>query len=166
MHRRGDNKPEGERFDRLLHGKDGLPQCINCGHKFGMWEELQRHVELGRCQASTRADYDEVHPPLIAKVLADEIVFPEVLLNTPDDDLKKELLERCALCRQWLPNENYMKVHYDRVHKDEWQAHSSRARVWCSTNIAPIKGTCQWCGHKAQPGRDHRATCLLCFSWP
>ena len=163
VHRRGDNKPKGERFDRLLHGKDGLPQCINCGHKFSMWEELQRHVELGRCQASTRADYDDVHPPLIAKVLADEIVFPEVLLNDPADTLKKELLERCALCRQWLPNENYMKVHYGRVHPDEWKAHSSRLRVWCSNNIAPIKGTCQWCGHKAQQGRDHRATCPALF---
>ena len=51
-HRRGDNKPRRERFDRLLHGQDGLPQCINCGHKFRLWEELQKHVELGRCQAS------------------------------------------------------------------------------------------------------------------
>ncbi|CAE7725435.1 unnamed protein product [Symbiodinium sp. CCMP2592] len=152
VHRSGENKAKGESFDRLLHGKDGLPQCINCGHKFGTWEELQRHVQLGRCQAPERAGYDDVHPPLLAKVLADEIVFPEVMLNPPNDDLKKELLERCALCRQWLPNENYMKVHYGRVHKDEWKAHSSRLRVWCTNNLAPIKGTCQWCGHKAQQG--------------
>ncbi|CAE7225465.1 unnamed protein product [Symbiodinium sp. CCMP2592] len=169
VHRSGENKAKGESFDRLLHGKDGLPQCINCGHKFGTWEELQRHVQLGRCQAPERAGYDDVHPPLLAKVLADEIVFPEVMLNPPNDDLKKELLERCALCRQWLPNENYMKVHYGRVHKDEWKAHSSRLRVWCTNNLAPIKGTCQWCGHKAQQGRDHRATCpalfQLAMSW-
>ncbi|CAE7778052.1 unnamed protein product, partial [Symbiodinium sp. KB8] len=112
VHRRGENKPRAERFDRLLHGQDGLPQCINCGHKFRLWEELQRHVELGRCQAPARADYDDVHPPLLAKVLQNEIVFPDVLLSPPGEDLKQELKERCAICRTWLPNENYMKVHY------------------------------------------------------
>ncbi|CAE7206611.1 unnamed protein product [Symbiodinium sp. CCMP2592] len=162
-HRRGEDKPSGERFDRLLHGKDGLPQCINCGHKFRLWEELQRHVELGRCQATAKAEYEDVHPPLIAKVLEDEIVFPEVFHQLPPPDLKTELNERCALCRTWLPNENYMKVHYGRVHRDEWQAHSGRVRVWCMNNLPPIKGTCRWCGHKDQAGRDHRATCPALF---
>ena len=163
VHRRGENKPRAERFDRLLHGQDGLPQCINCGHKFRLWEELQRHVELGRCQAPARADYDDVHPPLLAKVLQNEIVFPDVLLSPPGEDLKQELKERCAICRTWLPNENYMKVHYGRVRPDEWKAHSSRLRVWCSQNLPPIKGTCQFCGHRAQPGRDHRTTCPALF---
>ncbi|CAE7790745.1 unnamed protein product [Symbiodinium sp. CCMP2592] len=162
-HRRGEDKPSGERFDRLLHGKDGLPQCINCGHKFRLWEELQRHVELGRCQATAKAEYEDVHPPLLAKVLEDEIAFPEVFHQLPPPDLKTELNERCALCRTWLPNENYMKVHYGRVHRDEWQAHSGRVRVWCMNNLPPIKGICRWCGHKDQSGRDHRATCPALF---
>ena len=58
------------------------------------------------------------------------------------------------------------ELHEDplrRVHKDEWQAHTSRLRVWCTNNLAPIKGACQWCGHKAQQGRDHRATCPAIF---
>ena len=158
-HRRGDNKPREERFDRLLHGQDGLPQCINCGHKFRLWEELQKHVELGRCKASTRADYDDVHPPLLAKVLQNEIVFPDVLHNQPSEDLKKEQKERCAICRTWLPNENYMKVHYGRVHPDEWKAHSSRLRVWCSQHLAPMKGTCQFCGHLS-PQQQRFSPCL------
>ncbi|CAE7249989.1 unnamed protein product [Symbiodinium sp. CCMP2592] len=162
-HRRGEDKPRGDRFDRLLHGKDGLPQCINCGHKFRLWEELQRHVELGRCQATAKAEYEDVHPPLIAKVLEDKIVFPEVFHQLPPPDLRTELNERCALCRTWLPNENYMKVHYGRVHPDEWQAHSGRVRVWCMNNLPPVKGTCRWCGHKDQAGRDHRATCPALF---
>ncbi|CAE7357226.1 unnamed protein product [Symbiodinium sp. CCMP2592] len=162
-HRRGEDKPKGDRFDRLLHGKDGLPQCINCGRKFRLWEELQRHVELGRCQATAKAEYEDVHPPLIAKVLEDKIVFPEVFHQLPPPDLWTELNERCALCRTWLPNENYMKVHYGRVHPDEWQAHSGRVRVWCMNNLPPVKGTCRWCGHKDQAGRDHRATCPALF---
>ena len=163
VHRSGENKAVGERFDRLLHGKEGMPQCVNCGHRFRMWEELQRHVELGRCQAATRVDYDDVQAPILARVIDQQITFPEVLFLPPSDDLRKELIEHCAVCRQWLPNENYMKIHYGRVHKDEWQAHTSRLRVWCTNNLAPIKGACQWCGHKAQQGRDHRATCPAIF---
>ena len=68
VHRSGENKAVGERFDRLLHGKEGMPQCVNCGHRFRMWEELQRHVELGRCQAATRVDYDDVQAPILARV--------------------------------------------------------------------------------------------------
>ena len=79
VHRSGENKAVGERFDRLLHGKEGMPQCVNCGHRFRMWEELQRHVELGRCQAATRVDYDDVQAPILARVIDQQITFPEVL---------------------------------------------------------------------------------------
>ena len=163
VHRSGENKADAEHFDRLLHGKDGMPQCVNCGHKFRLWEELQRHVQLGRCQAATRADYDEVKAPLLARVLDHDIQFPEVFFNAPGDDLRKELMEHCAICRSWFPNENYVKVHYARVHQDEWRAHHARIRVWCVTNLPKVKGMCSWCGHKAQQGRDHRATCPALF---
>ena len=163
VHRSGANKAAGERFDRLLHGKDGMPQCVNCGHKFRLWEELQRHVQLGRCQAATRVDYDDVQAPLLARVLDQRIQFPEVFFQAPSGELRKELMEHCAICRQWLPNENYMKVHYGRVHKEEWQAHHARIRVWCVNNLPAVKGQCGWCGHKAQQGRDHRATCPALF---
>ena len=100
VHRSGANKAAGERFDRLLHGEDGMPQCVNCGHKFRLWEELQRHVKLGRCQAATRVDYDDVQAPLLARVLDQRIQFPDVFFQAPSGELRKELMEHCAICRQ------------------------------------------------------------------
>ena len=92
--------------------------------------------------------------------------WPSVLpapVPPPESNLRKELMEHCAICRSWFPNENYVKVRYARVHQDEWRAHHARIRVWCVTNLPKVKGLCSWCGHKAQQGRDHRATCPALF---
>ena len=37
-------------FDRQKHGKDGMPTCAGCNHRFDRWADLEKHVVENHCQ--------------------------------------------------------------------------------------------------------------------
>ena len=79
------------------------------------------------------------------------------------EDLQCELLQHCSYCRQWFPNERYVRQRWTRVHKSESQLRIAATKQWRRSQFSPIKGAGSWCRGQAAPRADHRDTCPVLF---
>ena len=77
--------------------------------------------------------------------------------------LRQELQQHCSYCRQWFPNDRYVKQHWSRVHKSQSQQYIAAAKHWRRMQFGPIKDTCSWCKGRPAARSDHRDTCPVLF---
>lgn len=157
-------------FDRQHHGVDGMPTCSMCGHKFARWADLQKHVTGNFCQKSTSgtqvsAGVEDTQAKISVWDQAQQgtLQLNEIRLDAVTESLRHELLQHCALCRQWLPDPKYVKIHWGRVHKQEWQAHDAPTLQWRRNTFARITGTCDWCHRDVPKGSVHSDSCPVLF---
>eukprot|EP00439_Symbiodinium_sp_Y106_P019640 s3791_g2.t1 len=157
-------------FDRQRHGVDGMPTCSMCGHKFPRWADLQKHVTGNFCQKSASgtqvsAGVADVQAKISVWDQAQKgtLQLDEIRLDAITEGLRHELLQHCALCRQWLPDPKYVKIHWGRVHKQEWQAHDAPTLQWRRAAFARVIGTCDWCHRDVPKGSVHSDSCPVLF---
>ena len=149
-------------FDRQLHGTDGMPKCSGCGHAFDRWADLQKHIEENHCQGRIPSAADKIKS-VLERMQEGEIDLVQVQNGGLSEELQSELLKHCSLCRQWFPNDRYIRQHWTRVHKSESQLHIAMTKQWRRSQFSPIKGTCNWCRGQVAPRADHRDTCPVLF---
>ena len=155
MHSADRMSAEPTAFDRQRHGTDGMPKCSGCGHAFERWADLQKHIEENHCQGKVPSDVDQVK-----SIDIDIQAFQHAGLT---EAMRQELQQHCSYCRQWFPNDRYVKQHWSRVHKSQSQQYIAAAKHWRRTQFGPIKDTCSWCRGTPAPRSDHRDTCPVLF---
>ena len=149
-------------FDRQRHGTDGMPQCSGCGHKFERWDELRKHIVENHCQG--RIADDVARTPSFASLVQTCVVdLTEVSGTGITAEMRQELMQHCSLCRQWFPNDKYVRQHWTRVHKEEGQQFLAAAKQWRKRRFAPVIASCAWCNGTAARKADHRETCPVLF---
>ena len=155
-------------FDRQLHGTDGMPKCRGCGHPFDRWADLQKHIEENHCQggnaktASTSSPSEE-KPSIQQMVRAGALQVHDFESSMMTEDLRQELISHCAICRQWMPNSKYVKVHWQRLHKEESKLFQASTLQWRRLAFDPIKHRCSWCLGEVPARTEHRDTCPVLF---
>ena len=149
-------------FDRQVHGTDGMPKCSGCGHAFERWADLQKHIEENHCQGRIPSEAGKTRS-VLERVQEGEIDLAQVQTGGIAEELQSELLQHCGFCRQWFPNDRYVRQHWTRVHKSESQPHIAMTKRWRRSQFSPIKGACTWCRGQAAPRADHRDTCPVLF---
>ena len=153
-------------FDRHKHGKDGMPTCAGCNHRFSRWADLEKHIVENHCQAvpaqadSTVSAATRTVMQLVQDGDFDVIDLQAGALTAP---LREELRQHCALCRQWHPNAKYFKRHWQRVHTEEWEKYSASTFQWRREALPRIHGRCEWCHEQAPAKTDHRDSCYVLF---
>ena len=153
-------------FDRHKHGKDGMPTCAGCNHRFSRWADLEKHIVENHCQAvpaqadSTASVATRTVMQLVQDGDFDVIDLQAGALTAP---LREELRQHCALCRQWHPNAKYFKRHWQRVHTEEWEKYSASTFQWRREALPRIHGRCEWCHEQAPAKTDHRDSCYVLF---
>lgn len=153
-------------FDRQRHGVDGMPKCSMCGHQFLRWADLQKHVTGNFCQQSqsnTQVAEAENKPSVLQRAREGELQVATLDISNHTAELKQELLQHCAICRQWQPDSKYIKIHWGRVHKAEWKKHEASTFQWRRAQFARIKGTCDWCDKQVTKGSVHTDSCPVLF---
>ena len=166
MHSTTRRQTPAPEFDRQRHGVDGMPKCSMCGHQFLRWADLQKHVEGNFCQQShntTQVSTTTSKPSVLQRIREGQLRVDPLSLDDLTAELKQELLQHCAICRQWQPDHKYIKVHWGRVHKAEWQAHEASTFQWRRAHIPRISGTCDWCDKKVSRGSVHSDSCPVLF---
>ena len=102
-------------FDRQKHAVDGMPRCSMCGHKFLRWADLQKHVAGNFCQQSkksTQVTKEENQASMLQKTRDEQLQVSALHIKNLTEELKQELLQHCAICRQWQPDSKYIKIHW------------------------------------------------------
>eukprot|EP00439_Symbiodinium_sp_Y106_P006662 s8011_g1.t1 len=152
-------------FNRQIHGTDGMPKCSGCGHSFARWADLQKHIEENHCQKQHQMTFTnaEEKPSILQIAEAGDLPLRDLHLSTITDELRQELLSHCACCRQWMPNPKYVKMHWNRVHKEESQKFQARMMQWRRLALDPIRKYCSWCQGTVPVGTEHRDTCPVLF---
>ena len=152
-------------FNRQIHGTDGMPKCSGCGHSFARWADLQKHIEENHCQKQHQMTFTDAEekPSILQIAEAGDLPLRDLHLSTITDELRQELLSHCACCRQWMPNPKYVKMHWNRVHKEESQKFQARMMQWRRLALDPIRKYCSWCQGTVPVGTEHRDTCPVLF---
>ena len=119
-------------FDRQKHGKDGMPTCAGCNHRFDRWADLEKHVVENHCQF--QQDAANTADPAVRSILQlvqdGDLNIVDCAASNLTPELRQELMQHCAKCRQWHPNDRYFKRHWQRVHVEDWSQHSTHAFQW------------------------------------
>ena len=149
-------------FDRQIHGTDGMPKCSGCGHAFERWADLQKHIEENHCQGRRSEEAPAIRSTQ-DMVKSEEIHIADICRDGLTDGLRQKLQQHCSKCRQWFPNDRYVKQHWTRVHKSETQLYLAEAKRWRRSQFGPIKDVCTWCQGVLVPRTDHRDTCPVLF---
>ena len=154
------------KFDRLVHGTDGVPKCSGCGHPFMNWADLQKHIVENHCQGRQQPASTEEEAKLSIMQMTQEgkLALQTIKLDQLTDSLRQEALSHCALCRQWIPKEGSIKRHWTKVHSEESQQHQARTLQWrrLSFDYIKPKHACPWCLTE-EVGQEHRDTCPVLF---
>ena len=154
------------KFDRLVHGTDGMPKCSGCGHPFMNWADLQKHIVENHCQGRQQPASTEEEAKLSIMQMTQEgkLALQTIKLDQLTDSLRQEALSHCALCRQWIPKEGSIKRHWTKVHREESQQHQARTLQWrrLSFDYIKPKHACPWCLTE-EVGQEHRDTCPVLF---
>ncbi|CAE7237188.1 pol [Symbiodinium sp. CCMP2592] len=156
-------------FDQQRHGKDGMPICSQCNHRFPRWADLRKHIEGGHCQATsttapaTASGSGTEKDSVMQLVRAGQLDVQTLRSEAVTADLRTELMQHCALCRQWHHDHKYLKRHWQRSHTAEWELHSAPTFQWRRQHVAKIKVTCEWCGAQVPSKAEHRDTCPVLF---
>ena len=149
-------------FDRRIHGTDGVPKCSGCGRAFERWADLRKHIEENHCQGKISEDSPAAQS-VQDMVKWGHVSIQDICRDGISEDLRKELLQHCSMCRQWFPNDRYVKQHWSRVHKSETQLYMAEAKQWRRSQFGPIKDNCSWCRGVPAARSDHRDTCPVLF---
>ncbi|CAE7560197.1 pol [Symbiodinium sp. CCMP2592] len=165
--RRQEAKEQTPDFDQQRRGKDGMPICSQCNHRFPRWADIRKHIEGGHCQAASTiapepasgTDKDSV----MQMVRAGQLDVQNLRVEAVTADLRTELMQHCALCRQWHHDHKYLKRHWQRSHTEEWETHSAPTFQWRRQHIDKIKVMCEWCGAQVPSKAEHRDTCPVLF---
>ena len=103
-----------------------MPACRACGRQFLEWRELLRHVRHRLCagRPPDKPEIVEVPPVCQRAELIDkwcEHGTSRVASDLGQDGLRKEMLEHCWLCRQWVASSHSIKSHIHRSHRDVYE---------------------------------------------
>ena len=139
-----------------------MPKCSGCGHAFARWPELQKHIEENHCQGRAPLDTEQAKS-FFVMVQDGDADIQALQQDGLSDALGREILQHCSFCRQWFPNDRYVKQHWSRVRRLESQQYLAAAKHWRRTQFGPIKDACTWCQGTPAPRADHRDTCPVLF---
>ena len=149
-------------FDAVLHSVQGMPECRLCGRKFFRWQQLQKHITEGACEAlggesfirnPIPEDAGTALPTAVTTVVSQEaaasdakqaavplVQQPEFLQALPNwaswplrPGARKQLLEHCVLCGMWIASPKHVKQHMNKAHKHELQDRPQRSLLLCRT---------------------------------
>ena len=162
MHSAERMSAEPTAFDRQRRGTDGMPKCSGCGHAFERWADLQKHIEENHCQGKPPSEVSQVKSIFVVAQEGD-MDIQALQRDGLTEALRQELQQHCSYCRQWFPNDRYVKQHWSRVHKSQSQQYIAAAKHWRRTQFGPIKDTCSWCKGQPAARSDHRDTCPVLF---
>ena len=162
MHSAERMSAEPTAFDRQRHGTDGMPQCSGCGHAFERWADLPKHIKENHCQGKAPSEAAQVKS-IFVMAQEGEIDIQALQHDGLTEALRQELHQHCSYCRQWFPNDRYVKQHWSCVHKSQSQQYIAAAKHWRRMQFGPIKDTCSWCKGKPAARSDHRDTCPILF---
>ena len=155
MHSANRMSAEPTAFDRQRHGTNGMPKCSGCGHAFERWTDLQKHIEENHCQGKVPSEVGQVKSVFVMAQDGD-IDIQAIQQVGLTDAMRQELQQHCSYCRQWFPNDRYVKQHWSRVHKSESRQYIAAAKRWRRTQFGPIKETCSWCRGSPTPRSAQR----------
>ena len=170
----------GSRFDRWRHSIHGLPTCAHCGHAFGSWGDLQRHIEGRHCaqmwkvhtQQTRRASTTSALclPPSQQPrpMLYNEVLHTMLCMQGWHHALDhyteiSQLANHCGLCGQWIVDSQHLKTHSRRTHSLEWQKYSSQVSIKCRQLARSIVSSCRWCGTYLKRPAPHANKCAVAF---
>ena len=149
---------------RELHCIDGMPTCRGCGKKFHHMQTLLRHIRHKRCaggfvpESLTAADplpLSQRHA-LLQKWSAGGA---NALLDSLQSDasLRKEMLEHCCLCRQWIADRRHVKLHIRQSHGEQYQALHDKVIADCQQLAGAITSFCPFCDITSLTNRQRHA---------
>ena len=140
---------------------DGMPTCRACGRQFLEWRELLRHVSHRRCEGRPpdKPEVAEVIPVSRRHELLTtwcDRGTPQLARDLAQHGLRKEMLEHCCVCRQWITSSQFIKSHIHRSHRDIYELHNDPVVSNCQLLVTSITDPCTYCG-KPVPAK-HRST--------
>ena len=162
---------------RELFCVDGMPICRGCGKQFHHMQTLLRHVANRRCpgltaifeqKASESQKATEEPIPIVQRVQFLEScssggtpALLDALQTKPA--LRRELMEHCCICRQWISDPRHFKIHMQKSHKDIFDACQELALADCSGLTGAIISPCSFCGKSFTKKPRHAVGCSVLF---
>ena len=116
-------------FNRHVHGTDGMPTCSGCHHAFLRWVDLRKHIEGKFCQVQD-PEQAVVQSSFLQKARSGDEDISDLSRVHVNEAWRQDLRRHCVICKQWMPHDKYIKIHYGRVHKQEWQDHQAVMQRW------------------------------------
>ena len=159
---------------------DGMPTCRYCNTSFSQWQVMEHHVKHLACQGlkdhaealqPTRLLWPHTQEPLpLPATEANRLTllspkWPGVL---DDDTVRRRLNHHCLLCNQWVATPARLKLHWRRLHPQEWQAVQGEAhsllRTVAQRFVRPLAQTCSACQCPVTRNpRHHASRCAVVF---
>ena len=156
---------------------NGMPVCRGCGRKFAKRQNLLQHVQNRRCEGfSGLVKQADAKPEVVPAIKNKEIIgallrggarqFERDL--KAQDAARKQWLEHCCICRQWVANPKHIKQHIRKSHNallTKWEAQLSED---CLQLVSTLAGqqTCPYCAaafSKATYLKRHVVNCPVLF---
>ena len=174
-------------FRRDQHALHGLPICRFCQTRLYDWRSLEKHITQGTCSRIKSFVAENLTEEIMLQRIAEEerLQAPEpppsaAAHEQVKDDVDRALqvtvrmldthgahllalAQRCALCRQLIPDSSKIKIHWQRTHQAEWQATSQLALAESRSLCSAFTSPCSFCSSKARNSRDHSGKCASLF---
>ena len=156
---------------RELHCIDGMPTCRGCGKQFHHMHTLLKHIRNKRCAGGNVLVESAGNEPLPLcqrhELLQQWIVGgTNALLESlkSDASLKKEMLEHCCLCRQWVADRRHIKLHIRQSHGVQCQEIHDKAVAGCQQLTGAITCFCPFCDVPSLTNRQrHAVGCTVLY---
>ena len=172
----------GSHFNRWRHSIQGLPTCAHCGHAFGSWGDLQRHIEGRLCAQMWKVHTQQTRRTSASTTSAlclptSQQPRPMLYNETLRAMLRKQgwhhaldhfseishLKNHCGLRGQWVVDSQHLQTHLRRIHLLEWQKCSSQVSIKCKLLARSIISPCRWCGTFLKRPAPHANKCAVAF---
>ena len=168
----------------------GLPQCRFCSKSFSHWGPFKQHVSEHACpglreMAEARFQLQSTDRQAVRTdatcSLVDGSLFQDqdvrALLSSSSfadawtiictvRSFRRRLMQRCALCNQWIADYRAVKTHWKRIHVQEWQDHhcaAVRLGARCLALSMPSKGQPCWACLCPVASKGHNRQCTAAF---
>ena len=168
----------------------GLPQCRFCSMSFSHWGPFKQHVSEHACpglreMAEARFQLQSTDRQAVRTdatcSLVDGSLFQDqdvrALLSSSSfadawtiictvRSFRRRLMQRCALCNQWIADYRAVKTHWKRIHVQEWQDHhcaAVRLGARCLALSMPSKGQPCWACLCPVASKGHNRQCTAAF---